>query len=274
MRIISKGRYQNKINIIKAEQENIINLKRAEKAYCNVHRNNRQKVLYTCITGGYDALRHHKYVDKDWDYVCFTDSKELLTYKQIGAWQIRSLQFHALDNVRNARWHKLHPHKILQEFAYSVWCDGNCSIQDDYIFSVAKKMIAESSLLSISSHYLRDCIYEEIEICLAEQKDARELIKKQHEELVRLSYPYHNGLHETFLIFRNHNHPSCIGIMENWWKYIRDFSRRDQLSLDLVLWQSGIKIKNIADYPLRGSKHISFYYPPTHSAPLPGTPTP
>lgn len=37
-----------------------------------------RSVVYTCLTGGYDSLKEHRYIDNDWDYVCFTDNKELL----------------------------------------------------------------------------------------------------------------------------------------------------------------------------------------------------
>lgn len=40
-----------------------------------------RSVVYTCLTGGYDSLKEHRYVDDDWDYVCFTDNKELLAQK-------------------------------------------------------------------------------------------------------------------------------------------------------------------------------------------------
>lgn len=40
-----------------------------------------RSVVYTCLTGGYDSLKEHRYIDNDWDYVCFTDNKELLAQK-------------------------------------------------------------------------------------------------------------------------------------------------------------------------------------------------
>ena len=37
-------------------------------------------VVYTCLTGNYDTLREHKYLNKNWDYVCFTDDEKLLAH--------------------------------------------------------------------------------------------------------------------------------------------------------------------------------------------------
>ena len=34
--------------------------------------------VYTCITGDYDNLIQHTYIDKDYDYICFTDNQKLI----------------------------------------------------------------------------------------------------------------------------------------------------------------------------------------------------
>lgn len=34
--------------------------------------------------------------------------------------------------------------------------------------------------------------------------------------------------------------------MEKWWEQIKNFSKRDQLSLSYVLWKTGYKIKYIS----------------------------
>lgn len=36
-------------------------------------------VVYTCITGAYDGLIVHKFVNPAYDYVCFTDNEKLLS---------------------------------------------------------------------------------------------------------------------------------------------------------------------------------------------------
>ena len=41
--------------------------------------------------------------------------------------------------------------------------------------------------------------------------------------------------------------------MEKWWEEIKNFSKRDQLSLNYVIWRTGIKIKYI-------SKQFGLYY--------------
>ena len=65
-----------------------------------------RSVVYTCLTGGYDSLKEHRYVDDDWDYVCFTDNKELLAQKKCGIWEIRPLAYVGADSTRSSRYHK------------------------------------------------------------------------------------------------------------------------------------------------------------------------
>lgn len=59
----------------------------ANSAYMGRPREKKRKVVYTCLTGNYDNLPLHSYLDGEWDYVCFTDSSELLEYGG-GVWSV------------------------------------------------------------------------------------------------------------------------------------------------------------------------------------------
>jgi len=48
-----------------------------------MYRTNAKRMgVYTCITGNYDVLPKHTYINTDYDYVCFTDNKKLLKKKR------------------------------------------------------------------------------------------------------------------------------------------------------------------------------------------------
>lgn len=64
------------------------------------------KVIYTCLTGNYDNLINHYYINPDWDYICFTDNENLLKSSENGIWQIRKLIYSKLSPSLNNRWHK------------------------------------------------------------------------------------------------------------------------------------------------------------------------
>ena len=42
---------------------------------------------------------------------------------------------------------------------------------------------------------------------------------------------------------RKHNKKDCIELMEKWWNEINNYSHRDQLSFNYIVWKLGIKIK-------------------------------
>ena len=219
------------------------------------------KVVYTCITGGYDFLNHHKYVDKDWDYICFCDDTEMLKHEYIGAWKIKPLAFDKFDNVRNARWHKTHPHEILKEYEYSIWCDGNVNFLSKHGIKRAEGFIKNGDLIAVPRHFERDCIYDEVEACIICKKDDAALMQKQAGLLREKGFPPHWGLHETNVIFRQHNDSVCTDLMEEWWKWIRDVSRRDQLSFDFVLWNNNLDIPDFCEKPIKHMpEHFCFIY--------------
>ncbi len=192
-------------------------------------------VVYTCITGGYEGLIPQSCVDDRYDYVCFTDSEKLLNEKTYNGWEIRPLMFSALDNVRNARWHKTHPHILLPEYDHSIWIDGNILIKGSHLYDRVDALIAEGVELAIPRHPQRNDIYEEAKSVIEQGKDNKEIVDRQISEYRSIGFPENTSLHETNIIFRKHS--QVIALMEEWWSWIERYSRRDQLSFDFVLWR-------------------------------------
>jgi glycosyltransferase involved in cell wall biosynthesis len=219
--------------------------------------NKKSGVIYTCITGGYDTLINHTFMDKNWDYVCFTDDLTIRNDNN-SSWQIRPLFFDKLDNIRNQRWHKLHPHVLFPEYSKSIWLDANINILNKDIFDDIDKAIAESRLISIGPHPVRNCIYEEVVACIALGKDDERIMREQVNLIRDAGFPENNGLFENGVIYRDHHHHQVIEIMNDWWCWIENYSRRDQLSLPYVLWQHKLEIKPLTAIPYRYSEGIEF----------------
>lgn len=199
------------------------------------------KVIYTCITGDYDDLIGHKYINPKFDYVCFTDNKKLLN-SDIYPWKILPLRFARLNDIKNARWHKTHPHKLFPEYCESIWVDGNIDILSDSLF---KRFEKSKFGIMIPEHFRRDCIYDEcteVELC---KMDTVRHINKIRRFLFKMGMPKNYGLLETNIIFRKHHNDLIKKINNIWWKMIKKYSHRDQLSFTYVLWKNGIIIDNI-----------------------------
>ena len=202
------------------------------------------KVIYTCISGEYDFMPIiQTYYAKDWRYVCFTNNKKLLRFKHLGMWEIRKMQFAEVDNTRNARWHKLHPHILFPDCNESLWIDANLDILTDKLFAIIN--IRNADIL-IPEHNLRDCIFEELEAVKKVKLDDEERLQKVENYLLANNMPKSYGLNETNIMYRKHNVTFIKKIMNEWWNMIENYSKRDQLSLSYVLWKNKIAVKDLS----------------------------
>lgn len=202
-----------------------------------------KKAVYTCITGNYDHLNSHTCTSDQWDYICFTDNQELLK-KGHPHWKIRPLQFTALDPARNSRWHKVFPDRILPEYDACLYVDANINILAPDIFRyIDNKLLHPSAApLAIHKHFQRNCIYEEAQECIKLQLDSPSLIDEHILKLRALNYPENIGLQENNVIYRRHHDAKVKQLMEEWWWWISNYSRRDQLSLNYVIWRSKFEV--------------------------------
>lgn len=203
------------------------------------HKSN-SRVIYTCITGNYDELIQHNCTNLNYDYICFTDNDELLKQQKVGTWEIKPLFFDKLDDTKNARWHKTHPHILFPNYEYSIWIDSNGNILSDKIFNIAEKD------LLIPKHFSRNCIYDEALACIIGKKETLHNISAIVDILEENKMPKNYGLNETNILLRRHNVPQIIKLMDEWWSYIEKYTKRDQLSLSYVLWKNDISIDDIS----------------------------
>lgn len=215
--------------------------------YWQVHKSLKtvDTVMYSCISGGYDKVVSDFVPNPNYAYVLFTDSPRLLRQKTYLWWQIRPLAFSKKDSVRNSRWHKLHPHILFPEYKYSVWIDSNMQISSLDFYKLINKHIKADHKIAASLHPERDCIYDEAEECVLLSTDNPVLIRKQIAILRQDGFPEHVGLYETGLMMRKHNDDKIIKLCEQWWDFVCNYSRRDQLSFNYLLWKNKIK-----HYPL------------------------
>ena len=211
-----------------ADYEDVINHKLNQ-----INFNDKRMVIYTAVTGSYDEPVIPGYVNEDFDYICFTDNRNLKS----DFWDIRLMDESDLDDVRKVRSYKILAHKYLSDYDYSLWIDTNIELTDniiDYIHKYSKN----NKLLAIR-HIERDCIYDEAHTCIASAKDTDiEVINKQMVAYRNDSYPEHNGLISSGVLFRNHNDPDVIRLMEDWFSQLLTGSYRDQLSFNYVCYKN------------------------------------
>lgn len=202
----------------------------------------KRKVVYTAIFGNYDKLLDPKIISPFFDYICFTDFDI-----KSDVWKIIKVSPEYKDATRNARKYKILPHRYLSDYQISIWIDGNMVIKGDLDEAVEKYL--RNNNMAVYDHSVlpngegRNCIYQEAESLLemikkGKPKDDPHIIQKQMEKYRKEGYPKDNGLISTMVIFRKHNDKAVIQVMEDWWQEVKDYSKRDQLSLNYVLWKN------------------------------------
>jgi len=213
---------------------------------------NKKKVVYTAISGDYDELLKPAFINDDWDYICFTDNENMKS----DFWHIHEMDNLKLDPVRKNRVYKILPHKYLSEYDYSLYIDGNFRIRGDieeYIlrFSKGNPMIC-------IVHPERDCIYEEAKVCVAQKKDSEDVIRNQIRKYNSENYPTNFGLIAGGILFRKHNNPNVIKVMNSWWREVKSQSRRDQLSFNYACWKNNFNY-DVCDLCYWGNEFFEYF---------------
>ena len=244
----TKQYYREKAALF-AKCHNFCAKKRVSK-YFKLHTKDVKSVVYTCLIGDYDELLVPDFINPDYDYVCFTDDNKMIAKKYIGPWKIEPLHFSELDNGKNNRWHKMHPHLLFPTYEYSIYIDSNVNFRTGKIFEYINSL-PEKCFIALPSHAQRDCIYDEakfvLDIGLDKKENVEPLIQKYRNE----GFPEHFGLAENNVIYRKHNCAECINLMEDWWDIFIKYSRRDQLSLFYLFWKNNTDFAFFSTYPFK-----------------------
>ncbi len=201
------------------------------------------KVIYTAIFGKYDKLKEPRVIPEGFDFICFTDQDFVSDI-----WNVRKVKREFDDSTRCARQITVLPHKCLPEYEYSIWTDGNVIINGDMNL-LLDKYLEHHDLATFDHVYTkpdsRDCIYEEAKAIISmnktNYKDNEEIIRNQIKKYKEEGYPYNYGLVHSAVLFRRHNIASVVQLMEAWWGQIKNYSRRDQLSFNYVVWANKFK---------------------------------
>jgi len=181
------------------------------------------------LVGGFDSILPPVQIEPELDYIAFVDTPQELP----APWQGRSLALRERNPRMTARWHKLHPHRLLPEHDQSLFVDANVMIKDriNALFDQA----LHQSPLALFKHPFRDCVYEEAEVVKRIRYDDAAIVDAQMAFYRAHGLPIRAGLHVSGVLFRRHNDPQLIKLLEDWWLQLKIFSQRDQLSLTFML---------------------------------------
>lgn len=187
-------------------------------------------IIYTCITNNKDNELPSIPIVKGCKYIYFSDKD----YKNKD-WEHRPLWFEHVDPRRVARWHKVNSHLLFPVEEFVLWVDGNI-IMDKNPLEFKKLLEATDLFILTMKHPIRNCLYEEFRAVHQYRLDDYEVLRKQENKYLKEGMPRDDGLPETCVFLRKHT-KKCEEFNESWWNEIKNYSKRDQLSITYVLWK-------------------------------------
>ena len=222
----------------------------------NIERVQKDFVIYSVVTGGYDKIIPVNIVDEFCDYYVISNERIDLPYP----WKLLIPDNRGLGNKDFNRFYKINPHYIFPNHTISIYIDGNIALHDK-LSHWGRKQLNETGL-AIYSHPERDNIFDEGKICSYIGTDFFWLIKKQLKRY-KLQGFNQKGLFEANILLRKHNDAKVIDLMTLWWSEYqnRKNAKRDQLALPYVLWRLDYSIKNLGPSDAR-FEHLYFEYMP------------
>jgi len=203
------------------------------------------KIIFTAIIGNYDRLNEPVVYTPGWEYICFTDTPDLVSE----VWTIVDISdypaLQGLDDIRKARYIKINFHKFIKA-EYSIWHDASMWIMcnlDEFWSNYYHNQF------TILQHPDRDCAYNEVTACMRLRKDSNEVMTKQMNFYWKQGFPMNIGLAASGIILRKRN-KHTIEFCENWFDEIRRHSTRDQLSFNYTAWYNEFNFSYIPFYTI------------------------
>ena len=175
------------------------------------------------------------------DMICFSD------VKPAAPWQWIPITPKG-DPTRQVRKIKLLPWEFLEDWDQCLWVDANMELLRD-----PQDMPGP---LAIHTHRDRDCIFDEAQKCIEYGKDDPDLIARQIERYA--DHPKHWGLWENGVIYRE-NTPEVRALFYDLWAELEANSRRDQISLPVVLRKHGMRPNSLGKNVWDGSKWVRLH---------------
>ena len=203
--------------------------------------------VYTCITGNYDNLIEQPTFD-DVKYICFSDNATLNIYKN---WSIVPINLPSLTqpNLVN-RYFKTSAYDLNLDNQYSLYIDGNVLLTQDPKM-LLPHFINEKNSIAAFKHPVRTSVKEEMQELVSTKKLIDEEVIKADTFLNNIDeegFDFTSQLTAGYILLRRHNDINLIHAMQEWLKIIVDTCKRDQLSLQYVLWKHNLKISYLDDF--------------------------
>lgn len=196
--------------------------------------------VYTCLFGQYEGLNEQPAAKlSKIPYICFTDDPTLTS----NTWKIKVISPQlAMDPLRSHRVVKIKPWDCLPEYDASLYIDNSVVLKKSAEEILTHYNIGEE--IGIAQHDHREKVLDEFLAVSSLGFDDQTRIFEQlnhyliaHPEILN-EKPFWGGM-----LIRNHKNKETRVMAELWHAHVFRYSRRDQLSLNLSIKDSNVKVR-------------------------------
>lgn len=221
----------------------------------HAYEGNDRLVIYSCVTGGYDVPVAPIGQADATECVLVTDQPE----RDAAGWD-RVIDIDTVlpsdiardDFVLMNRYCKMHGSVLFPEARYSIYIDGKVHLKKDVRYYVDS--ISQAGFAMFKHWLVRDAYAESFVIAsLGDYNDIVEDMKAQLRRYAKEGFPRQSFQLEGSVIARDHDSCMADKVMEDWFEEFRNGVRRDQLSIEYVLWKNGIGMKDFQTLPDEGN---------------------
>jgi hypothetical protein len=197
------------------------------------------RCVYTVLLGGYESLTEQPVaLSSSIDFICLTDDPKLTS----DTWKVEVVDpLLADDLIRSQRYLKIMGSDLLKRYSETLYIDNSVLLRrrPEEIF----EKYTGRACLALPLHSFRSSVRDEFREVESLHLDNPEIIARQrqrYEELVPAVFnekPYWTGI-----LIRDYSNPQLQVLMSKWWEDVREFSRRDQLSINASIVQTRAEI--------------------------------
>lgn len=184
----------------------------------------------------YDKLENPLYKPPGIDFICITDK-----HIDNKGWDIHKVSRLYMDPVKESRYYKMFPYKILNGYDASLYIDANYLIVGD-IRKMIETWLKGGKFIGFM-HPTRSDVYDEIFEILIQKKYEPKNIIEQNKKFIKEGLPRNTGLIEASFLWRDHKDEDVKKLMKEWWQLFKIYGGRDQALLGYLMWKSKIRPK-------------------------------
>lgn len=192
-------------------------------------------LIYSVVTNNYDTIKPVKNYEGI-DFWLFTDREDL----KIDGWKTRVLPKTG-NPIKQQRLLKINSFENTIGYDITIYMDGNMElIQDPNLFL---ERYYKGGLLTCQ-HPKRSSLREEGREILRKKKDLPQHVERTLQYAKDLGFQDDWGLFETMVLVRDKS-SDVRKLEQKWAEILSEYSHRDQLSLPVASFVTGVKVHTI-----------------------------